>query len=464
MVEPMKIIVVDDEKISRIATMQQLRDEGFISEAVDNGFKVLELLEKDPWDIVVSDIRMPNIDGLELLQKIKEGYPEVDVILITAFGTVGTAVKAMQDGAADFLTKPFRYEELSIRIKKLQEIRSTRREVTELRAVLKESQTFCGLIGDSPQMKNVYERIQTFAHNMVPVLITGRTGTGKEMVSRALHQKSGRGDHPFVAVACGAIPKELAESELFGHEKGSFTGALQKRKGSFERASGGTILLDDVDDLPMDIQVKLLRVLQEGYIQRVGGVEEIPVDVRVIATTKRDLGEAVKEGVFREDVFYRLRGLEIRLPPLKDRGNDVLILAQNFLHVLASRDKLPTKTMPPETCDIMKKYAWPGNVRELRRAMETAFVLSNGPEILPDHLPEYLHDIHKENHVGASLFTLHLENCEEIVFKEMIQQFEDTLIDWGLTKAGGVQSQAADLLNLPRTTFQSKIIGRNKKD
>lgn len=457
MSEPLRVLVVDDERITRSTTLHQLLSEGYVAQTVGDAFHALHELEAGRWDVVVSDLRMPAMDGLELLRLIKKKHPDVDVILITAYGSVETAVTAMQEGAADYLTKPFRFPELAFRLQKLQEVRAAHQEIDALRAILHNAPAYGELVGHSAIMNGVFERIQTFADNVAPVLVTGETGTGKELVARALHLRGGRSQGPFIALSCGSIPRELAESELFGHEKGAFTNAVRRRNGSFERAHGGTLLLDDVDDLPLEIQVKLLRVLQEGTLVRVGGSEEIGVDVRIVATTKQNLEGLVAQHRFRDDVFYRLRGLEIHIPPLRERGDDVLLLAQHFLHLLAVRDDSEPKTISIEVADILRRYAWPGNVRELRRAIESAVVVCSDPEIKPEHLPEYLGKTDQQARALAALFTLHLDRCDALAFSEQVERFEDTLIQWALTKAGGSQSHAAELLNLPRTTLQSKL-------
>ena len=462
MSEPLRVLVVDDERISRITTMQQLLDEHYISDIANNSYQALEKLEMGQWDVVVTDMRMPSMDGLELLRTIKKRFAEIDVILITAFGTVETAVAAMQEGAADYITKPFSIHELIFRLKKLQELRAAHKEVNRLRGVLNDAPNFFGLVGQAPPMKIVFEHIQAFADNTVPVLITGETGTGKELVTRALHSLGSRHKAPFIPLSCGSIPKELAESDLFGHEKGAFTNAIQRRLGNFERANGGTLLLDDVDDLPLEIQVKLLRVLQEGKVVRVGGTVEKAVDVRVVATTKLNLAQAVAAGRFRDDLFYRLRGLEIHLPPLRERGDDVLLLAQHFLHLLASRDQVEPKRLSMEAVRILRRYHWPGNVRELRRAMESANVICRESEIRLEHLPEFLRDTDGKEEPASDIFSLHLDRCDGVSFNDEVRRFEETLVQWALTKSGGQQSRAAALLSLPRTTFQSKS-GHHKK-
>jgi len=448
----LRVLVVDDERLSRETTTQQLHEAGYEAEAVENAFQALQQLEENRWDVVLTDLRMPTMDGLEFLKKVRQNSSDVEVILMTAYGTVETAVVAMREGAADFLTKPFSFHELEVRLKQLTRLREIQRELNRLKTALDQSHAYSALVGRSVVMRKVFEQIELFAQNAAPVLIVGGSGTGKELVARALHERGPRCQEPFVALACGAIPGELAESEILGHEKGSFTGAIQRRRGSFERAHRGTLLLDDVDDLPLEIQVKLLRVLQEGTLQRVGGEKEIEVDVRVIATTKLDLSQAVKEGRFREDIFYRLHGLEIKLPALRERGEDMLLLAEHFLRVLAT-DEASHRSLTPEAADCLLRHAWPGNVRELRRVLESAVVVCRDSEILPRHLPEYL----REEQAGPKLFALHLAGVDSVPLKDLVQQFEDELIKWAMKEAGGEQQRAAQLLGLPRTTLQSKL-------
>ena len=452
-----RVLVVDDERLSRKTTTQQLREAGYETEAVENAFQALQQLEDDRWDIVLTDLRMPTMDGLAFLKEVRQNSPDVEVILMTAYGTVETAVEAMREGAADFLTKPFSFYELEVRLKKLTRLREIQRELNRLQTALDQSDAYGTLVGRSVVMRKVFEQIELFAENIAPVLIVGESGTGKELVSRALHERSSRCHQPFVALACGAIPSELAESEILGHEKGAFTGATQRRRGSFERAHRGTLLLDDLDELPLDTQVKLLRVLQEGTLQRVGGEKEIGVDVRTIATTKVDLSQAVQEGRFREDLFYRLRGLEIKLPALRERGQDILLLAEHFLRVLASEKNSAHKSLSPEAADYLLRHSWPGNVRELRRALESAVAVCSDSDILLRHLPEYL----REEKASLKPFALHLAGIETVSFKDLVQQFEDEIIEWALKEAGGEQQRAAQLLGLPRTTLQSKLTKRN---
>lgn len=450
----MRILIADDERISRFTTARQLQLEGFEVETAESAAAAIEFLHQAPWDVLLTDLRMPGMDGLELLQKVRAHHPDVDVILMTAFGSVETAVQAMQQGAVDYLIKPFPFAELHARLQRIGAMRAVKDELARLRHLVEVDPRTDNLIGASPVMHQLRDRIALFAAHDAPVLVTGETGTGKEVVARALHRAGPRAQRPFVAVACGAIPKDLAESELFGHERGSFTGALKRREGVFEQADGGTLLLDDVDDLPMDLQVKLLRVLQEGTLTRVGGSAEVHVQVRLVATSKLDLREAAERGMFRQDVYYRLRGLELRLPPLRDRGHDVLLLAQHFLRALRIRVDEDPVQLSPAASRLLLQHRWPGNVRELRRLLEAALVLCRGRELLPEHLPS---DLQESRGPTGQRFSLHLEGAEELPMPKLVQDFEDGLLDWALAKAGGQQGRAAELLGIARTTLQSKL-------
>jgi len=457
MSSPFKVLVVDDDTLSRATTAKQLAAAGYEAAAAEGAGTALEILGRGPWDVVLTDLRMPDMDGVDLLTEVKRRFPQVEVILMTAFGSVESAVQAMRVGAADYLTKPFQFEELDLRLRRILELRTTRHELDRLRGMLDVRDDTLGLVGRSPQIQLVRERVRTFAGHDAPVLVTGETGTGKEVVARALHESGRRSKSGFVPVGCGTIPSELAESELFGHERGSFTGATGQRKGAFERADAGTLLLDDVDDLPLDMQAKLLRVLQEGTFVRVGGSREIAVDVRVIATTKVDLAEEVERGRFRADLFYRLRGLEIGLPPLRERGEDILLLADHFLDVVAATQGRASLEIGTEAAHRLLGYSWPGNVRELYWAVESASILCQGGEIASEHLPGFL----RQQEGATRLFTLHLEGAAAISFAQLSQEFQDALVAWAMRKAEGSQTEASKLLGLPRTTLQSKLTSQS---
>ena len=455
--DKLRVLVVDDEAISRETTAQQLEEAGYWARAAESASAALALMDQHRVDVVLSDVRMPGTDGLALLDLIKQRVPKVEVLLMTAYGSVETAVAAMQAGAADYITKPFRFPELEVRLRRIAKYQASSQELTRMRALLSDANPG-GIIGRSPVMRKACERVQLFARHGAPVLITGETGTGKEVFARAIHSLGTRSRAPFAAVGCGAIPADLAESELFGHEKGAFTGAVQRRAGCFERASGGTLLLDDVDDLPLDIQAKLLRVLQEGSFLRVGGEKPVAVDVRVIATTKVDLALSVQDQKFRDDLYYRLRGLEIHLPPLRERGDDVLLLAQHFLAVLAAREKTTRKSLSAEAAASLKDQVWPGNVRELSRVMESATVLCPGELIGVEHLPDPTASLRP-----ASPLTLRLEGIDHVDLPSLVRELEEAAIKWAMTRAHGQQTRAAELLGLPRTSLQTRL-GRKRRE
>ena len=448
------VLIVDDERLSRVTTARQLSDAGYTAMAVASGEAALGELAAGAWDVVLTDLRMPGIDGIALLERVVRDYPGTDVILMTAFATVDTAVRALKNGAADYLTKPFHFDALHHRLKRLAQVRKYRSEVASLRARLAAHDESHGLIGTSTALRRAVRQVQTFAPHDAPVLITGETGTGKEVVARALHKLSRRETGPFVAIACGAIPSTLAESELFGHERGAFTGASTRRAGAFERADGGTLLLDDVDDLPLEIQASLLRVLQDGGFTRVGGRTELHVDVRVVATTKIDLRVASSEHRFRDELYYRLRGLEVALPPLRARGDDILLLAHHFLSHAAEWHNGPP-TIDPAAAAQLAAYDWPGNVRELRYVMEACAVICHGDVVTTEHLPAFL--LPSPGDASRPVARLDMLGRSAVSLTAVVADIEQRLIGWALERAGGNQTRAAELLGLARTTFQSKL-------
>jgi len=445
----LKIIVVDDAQLSREAITGYLNEAGYHAEAHANAFTALEALDNGYWDLVITDLRMPSLDGLQFLKEIKARGPETAVIMMTAYGTVETAVQAIREGALDYMVKPFHTEQLRVHVERLRELLRSQRELATLRRGLGTSAQYAGLVGRTPAMQKTFQLIEQFADRPASVLITGETGTGKEMVARALHAHSQRKNGPFVPLACAAVPRNLAESELFGHEAGAFTGATKRRHGHVEMAHGGTLFLDDIDDLSLEIQPKLLRAIQEREFQRVGGERLLKTNLRIISSTKKDLGLLAQEGQFRQDLLYRLQVLTIWLPPLRERKADIPMLARHFLERSAREAGIAHKTLSPGAEERLLQHDWPGNVRELRHAIDYALAVSNAPAIETEDLPLRL------GSAGPSdrLFSLNLEERSEVDLRAMQAEIEREAIMWALQKTQGDQGRAAELLKMPRTSF-----------
>jgi two-component system response regulator HydG len=384
-----RLLVVDDEPSARSGMEKLLQQEGYIVDVAADGPSALGIAAESPPDVVITDLKMPKMDGVALLAKLREQDRDLPVIMVTAFGDVGSAVTAMRAGAADYLTKPVDFDALAMAIERALERRELRAEADELRRQLREREGdgLGGLIGASPAMQKVYRTARQVAGARATVLITGESGTGKGELARAVHQKGPRQNAPFVALHCAALVESLLESELFGHERGAFTGAEKRRIGRFEQAHSGTLFLDEVGEIPPSTQVKLLRVLQERTFERVGGNEPIQVDVRLIAATNRDLAADVQEGRFREDLYYRLNVVHIDMPPLRVRDNDVLLLANHFLRRFASDNRRKIEGFSDRARAKLLAHRWPGNVRELENAIERAVVLCEGNRIEEEHLP-----------------------------------------------------------------------------
>ncbi|APR83485.1 Response regulator of zinc sigma-54-dependent two-component system [Minicystis rosea] len=384
-----RILVVDDEPSARSGMQKLLEQEGYDVDAAADGPSALVIAAERAPDVVITDLKMPKMDGVALLGKLREQDGDLPVIVVTAFGDVGSAVRAMRAGAADYLTKPVDFEALTVSIERALERRALRAEADELRRQLREREGdgLSGLIGASPAMQKVYRTARQVAGARATVLITGESGTGKGELARAIHRKSPRAQAPFVSLHCAALVDSLLESELFGHEKGSFTGADRRRIGRFEQANGGTLFLDEVGEIPPATQVKLLRVLQERSFERVGGNEPVQVDVRLIAATNRDLAADVQEGRFREDLYYRLNVVHIDMPPVRVRDNDVLLLASHFLRRFAADNRREIEGFSDRARAKLLSHRWPGNVRELENAVERAVVLCEGNRIEEEHLP-----------------------------------------------------------------------------
>jgi two-component system, NtrC family, response regulator len=382
-----RIVVIDDEINAAAALETLLREDGYEVARANDARSGLLLLEKEEPDVVLTDLRMPGMDGIELLAKVKELRPQTMVILMTAYGTVKTAVRAMKLGAEDYLGKPIDVEELEVVLQRAIEKKGLLEETRHLRERLEHKYRLDNLVGESPEMLAVFKAIRQVAPSSASVLLLGESGTGKELFAQALHQNSPRRHKPFVRVACAALPETLLESELFGHERGSFTGAISARAGRFEAADGGTLFLDEIGDISPTVQVKLLRFLEEREFERVGGNKTYKVDVRIVAATHRDLKKKLEDGSFREDLYYRLNVIEINIPPLRTRPGDIPILAQHFLHKYAQANGKEMAEISDEVMALLLSHPWPGNVRELENAMERAVVLAAGPNLSAPNFP-----------------------------------------------------------------------------
>ncbi len=385
-----RVLIVEDEPAARSGLEQLVKSWGFLAESAGDGEEALEKVTTFRPAIVITDLVMPRIDGLGLLRALQQQGADVTTLILTAQGTVETAVEAMKEGAYDYLTKPIDLQRLKILLDKIVERLETMREVKALRRQLREHGTFGSMIGNSPEMRKIYQVIEQASPTNASVLITGESGTGKELVATTVHQLSARAAFPFVAINCAAIPETLLESEIFGHEKGAFTGAADRRPGCFELADRGTLFLDEIGEMTPATQVKLLRVLQEQKFRRLGGRTEQSVDVRVLAATNADPLEAVHKGKLREDLFYRLNVFSLRLPPLRERKEDLPLLIQSFINEFNTRNQRSIVGVDQQAMRMLEQYAWPGNVRELRNVIERATILAAGPFIEPKHLPPTL--------------------------------------------------------------------------
>ncbi len=443
-----RILVVDDEQSMREFLSIMLSREGYQVELASDGEKACELLDKNVYDLILSDIRMPKLDGLSLLKRVKEQGADTSVIMMTAFSTTEQAVDAMKQGAYDYLTKPFKNDEIRLVIRNALQHRQLRKENTRLRQVLDRRYGFDQLIGKSSVMQQLYRLIEKVSASSVNVLVTGESGTGKELVARSIHFNSSRSEQPFVAVNCGAIPENLLESELFGHEKGAFTGAVNTKQGLFETAEGGTLFLDEVGELPQPMQVKLLRVLQEKQIRRVGGTVDMDTDVRIVAATNRSLEDAVKSGAFRNDLYYRLNVIHLHLPTLKERIEDIPLLVQSFCENLAPGRHV---TLSSELMQNLLDYSWPGNVRELENVIERCLILEEGDVLTAAALPPQFGETFSRQHLAFQLPEdgLNLEAYMESIEREILQQ--------ALDRCQGVRKRAAELLQVSFRSLRYRL-------
>ena len=438
------IWIAEDEAPARDAMKKALTREGHDVETFPDGAAIqAALASRDVPDVVITDIRMPGADGIAVLRAAKQRDPDLGVILVTAFGSVESAVEAMKLGADDYVTKPLDIIELRLRVAKLVEQRRLRAEIQTLRGRLDEKFGLSRLVGSSPAMQRLFEQIRLVASTKSTVLITGESGTGKELIANAIHQNSPRRAGPFEPVNCAAIQATVLESEIFGHERGAFTGANARKLGRFELAQGGTLFLDEIGETPPDFQVKLLRFLESRELQRVGGTETIVVDSRLIAATNVDLEEAVAEGTFRKDLYFRLKVVTIQVPPLRDRRSDIPLLAQHFVEELSSEHQVEPIRLSPDAMQILTGYAWPGNVRELKHTIESLQVLRAGQEIGPHELPPELESGSQE----AAGFSVGMA-MDEIERNAILETLRST---------GGNRSRAAEILGIGLRTLQRKL-------
>lgn len=442
------VVIVDDERAMGELLVTDLRLRGYDPVAFTAAAPVLEYVKAHPVDVVLTDVRMPGTGGLELCAQLNAVQPQVPVIVMTAFGSMDTAVAALRSGAYDFLTKPIESDLLAAALERAIKHHRLEDTVRRLSETVDHNRHFGELLGDSPAMQAIYSQLAQLADTDTSVLVTGQSGTGKELIARSIHRRSRRASAPLVAVNCAALPEALLESELFGHTKGAFTDARGERKGLFLEANGGTLFLDEIGELPVTMQVKLLRVLEQRTVRPVGGDREIPIDVRLISATNRDLESAVDEHTFREDLFYRINVIQIELPPLKQRGTDILLIAQYYIQQFADRMQKPVKGLDSAVAERLLNYGWPGNVRELRNVMERAVALTRSDKILVTDLPK------KVQESRDSLTMLAGEDPTELV---PLEEIERRYIEHVLKATAGNQTQAARILGVDRKTLHRKL-------
>src|ERR1700757_3393079 len=446
------ILVIDDEEIMREILETLLTREGYDVRVASSGADGLEMARSLPFDAAIVDIMMPGLDGIATLDELKRIDDDLAVIIITAYASVESAISAMKTGAFDYITKPFKNEEVLVVVRNAMERRRLVRENRNLRQNIQERyHKFANIIGKSPKMRQVWDLIIQAAPSRSTILIQGESGTGKELVARAIHAHSSRSDRAFVTVNSGNLPPDLLESTLFGHVKGAFTGAVYPKKGLFDLADKGSIFFDEIGNVPLETQAKLLRVIQERDFMRLGGMETIKVDVRIIAATNVDLRKMMEDGRFREDLFYRLHVISIQLPPLRERKDDVPLLVHHFLEKYGEENGKGGLEVTPDALDLLTEYDWPGNVRELENVVERAVVLTTGPRIGVDLIPE---PVRKAPGFAVPQFVVPPEG---ISFKDVITDFEKRLIESTLEAAGGVQKKAAELLHIKPTTLNEML-------
>ena len=447
-----RVLVVDDEQSMRELLAIMLRQAGYEVTVADGGEAAVDRLSKgESFDLVVTDLRMRKVDGLAVLKAAKEFAPRTVVLVVTAFASTETAVEAMKLGAYDYVTKPFKLDELKLTISNALERRRLQDENQALKRQLRRERGFENFVGKSPKMLDVFETIRKTADSGSTVMITGESGTGKELVAQALHWESSRRGGPFVSVNCGAVPETLMESELFGHVKGAFTGAVASTEGLFAAAAGGTLFLDEITEIPQTVQVKLLRAIQERQIRRVGDTKDVKVDVRLVAASNRDPGKAVADGVLREDLFYRLNVIPIHLPPLRDRREDIPLLVAHFITKLAREVGRPARGATPDAVAVLEQYHWPGNIRELENVVERALVLGSSEMLEVDALPASVRQPRSRDEMPVEL------PAEGIDLEATLDRIERRYMQLALDRVGGVQTRAAELLRVSFRQFRYKL-------
>jgi len=444
-----KILVVDDEEIMRDVLSTLLAAENYSVDFAHNGAQALEKARESDYSVVLLDLMMPDMDGLQVLEQFRKMESNPVTVILTAFASIEKAVKATKLGAFDFITKPFKNDEILLAVKNAAEHRRLLEENLRLKKSLRERYNFKNIIGKSAAMQQVFDLIAQVAPRRSTILVQGDSGTGKELVAKAIHASSGRADAPFVAINCGNIPSDLLESEIFGHAKGAYTGATSSKKGLFEVADGGTLFLDEVATISLETQAKLLRVIQEREFRRLGGLENIKVDVRIIAATNRDLQAAVEQGTFRDDLYYRLNVIVIKLPPLQERSEDVPLLADHFIKRYCEENEKEVCVLEPSALKVLMDYHWPGNVRELENVIERAVVLAPGNVITADLFPKNLSHFLPDSQVKIPVDGLPL--------KERVTNYERSLILAALDHTDWNQKRAAELLSVNATTLSEKL-------
>ncbi|MFP4084657.1 MAG: sigma-54-dependent transcriptional regulator [Desulfonatronovibrio sp.] len=446
-----QILIIDDEKNYLLILETILSEEGYDVTALNDPQMALDYLDESEVDVIVTDMKMPGISGQDILEHVRKNYPHIPVLIMTAYGSIDGAVEAMKCGAFDYISKPFSNNELLLSIKKAAMLSRSEQEIILLRQTLAEQHGPHKLVGRSKPIREVLQMVSKVAPSKSTVLVTGESGTGKELVAKAIHYTSSRKNGPFISVNCMSLSPGVLESELFGHEKGSFTGATAMKKGRFERAHGGTLFLDEIGELSADLQVKLLRVLQEKAFERVGGNKTINVDIRLVAATNKDLKQGVEQGFFREDLYYRLNVVNINIPPLRERREDIPVLVAHFMQKLSGQEVQTNRKFTPDALEYLTAYEWPGNVRQLENVVERCMVLAARDVIGVEDLPSEIKDEEAQFKSAVDLLPIKLE------LAGTLEKIEAALIRRALVKSNFVQVKAAELLNISKSLLQYKL-------